>query len=46
MGALLGLGVGIGLMLIWSAFFVPRQARRTDRSIDRATQAARPGGPR
>jgi tight adherence protein B len=37
-GALLGLGVGIGLMLIWSAFFVPRRPRRTDRSIDRATR--------
>lgn len=28
MGALVGLGVGIGLMLVWSAFFVPRQPRR------------------
>lgn len=25
MGALVGLGVGIGLMLVWSAFFVPRR---------------------
>ena len=24
MGALVGLGVGLGLLLIWSAFFVPR----------------------
>lgn len=29
MGALVGLGVGIGLLLIWSAFFVPRTSRRT-----------------
>lgn len=27
MGALVGLGVGIGLLLIWSAFFVPRSRR-------------------
>ncbi len=38
MGALVGLGVGIGLMLIWSAFFVPRQRRRTDRSTNRASR--------
>jgi tight adherence protein B len=34
MGALIGLGVGIGLMLIWSAFFLPhqeKQARPTGR---------------
>ena len=32
MGALVGLGVGIGLLLIWSAFFLPRRPRepRTD----------------
>lgn len=35
MGALLGLGVGIGLMLVWSAFFVPRQPRRAARSTGR-----------
>ncbi len=29
MGALVGLGVGIGLALVWSAFFVPRRPRRT-----------------
>ena len=29
MGALVGLGVGIGLLLVWSAFFVPRRPRRT-----------------
>jgi len=28
-GALVGLGVGIGLLLVWSAFFVPRQSRRS-----------------
>jgi tight adherence protein B len=34
MGALVGLGVGVGLLLVWSAFFVPVQPRRaatTDR---------------
>lgn len=36
MGALVGLGVGIGLMLIWSAFFVSRQRRRETRSPGRA----------
>ncbi|HXH80285.1 type II secretion system F family protein [Nocardioides sp.] len=35
MGALVGLGLGVGLLLIWSAFFVPRTAR-----------PARPGGAR
>ena len=29
MGALVGLGVGIGLMLVWSAFFLPRGTRPT-----------------
>jgi tight adherence protein B len=29
MGALVGLGVGVGLLLIWSAFFVPLPPRRT-----------------
>lgn len=29
MGALVGLGIGVGLMLVWSAFFVPRGPRRT-----------------
>ena len=29
MGALVGLGVGIGLLLVWSAFFLPRHPRRT-----------------
>ena len=27
MGALVGLGVGIGLLLIWSAFALPRSPR-------------------
>jgi len=27
MGALVGLGVGIGLLLVWSAFFLPRRPR-------------------
>ncbi len=31
MGALVGLGVGIGLMLIWSAFALPRAAARPTR---------------
>jgi tight adherence protein B len=35
MGALVGLGVGIGLMLIWSAFFVPRSRRVRKRSPTR-----------
>jgi tight adherence protein B len=35
MGALVGLGVGIGLMLIWSAFFVPRSRRVRKRSPSR-----------
>jgi tight adherence protein B len=43
MGALIGLGLGLGLLLIWSAFFVPRVARipserpsRTAALLDRA----------
>ena len=35
MGALVGLGVGIGLTLIWSAFFVPRTPRVRVRSAGR-----------
>lgn len=27
MGALVGLGVGVGLLLVWSAFFLPRRVR-------------------
>ncbi|MBB6626852.1 type II secretion system F family protein [Nocardioides sp. KIGAM211] len=43
MGALVGLGAGIGLLLIWSAFFLPRRPRdpsptagRVDRLLARA----------
>lgn len=42
MGALVGLGVGIGLLLVWSAFFLPRRgpaatrARRTTDLLARA----------
>ena len=42
MGALVGLGVGVGLLLIWSAFFVPRQprtGRRTGRTSALLTRA-------
>ena len=38
MGALVGLGVGCGLLLIWSAFAIPRTARpaaRTDGRVSR-----------
>jgi tight adherence protein B len=37
MGVLVGLGVGIGLMLVWSAFAVPRRPRRPRRSRSRTT---------
>ena len=44
MGALVGLGVGVGLLLVWSAFFVPRQPRPDRRERpDRATLLARAG---
>ena len=39
MGALVGLGVGIGLLLVWSAFFVPPPAAAAPRT--RATAARR-----
>ena len=29
MGALVGIGTGLGLVLVWSAFFLPRRARRS-----------------
>jgi tight adherence protein B len=35
MGALVGLGVGLGLFLVWSAFAVPRGARRVRRTSGR-----------
>lgn len=38
MGALVGLGVGIGLMLVWSAFFLPRRPRRQVRVDGRVTR--------
>ena len=37
MGALIGLGVGLGLLLIWSAFFLPRQPRRSEPRGGRVT---------
>ena len=44
MGALVGLGVGIGLMLVWSAFFLPRRPRvHRDRSGRTAQLLARAG---
>ena len=38
MGALVGLGVGIGLLLVWSAFFLPPAPRREVRREGRLTQ--------
>ncbi|GAB3781599.1 type II secretion system F family protein [Nocardioides ungokensis] len=38
MGALVGLGVGIGLMLVWSAFFLPAGPRAGRRTPGRATE--------
>ena len=38
MGALVGLGVGIGLMLVWSAFVLPRRPRTPRRRAGRAAQ--------
>jgi tight adherence protein B len=38
MGALVGLGMGIGLMLVWSAFVLPRQQRRTPSDRGRTAQ--------
>lgn len=46
MGAIVGLGVGIGLVLIWSAFFVPRSPRRAERTPGRLSELlARAGLP-
>ena len=36
MGALVGLGVGIGLLLVWSALVLPRRPRRERRKVSRA----------
>jgi tight adherence protein B len=38
MGALVGLGVGVGLLLVWSAFFVPLAPRRVARRPGRTAQ--------
>ena len=38
MGALVGLGVGCGLLLVWSAFALPRSERTTVRSVGRVAQ--------
>ncbi|WP_028472561.1 type II secretion system F family protein [Nocardioides alkalitolerans] len=37
MGALVGLGLGLGLLLVWSAFFVPRTPKVVDREPGRIT---------
>lgn len=39
MGALVGLGVGLGLMLVWSAFTLPPRPRRDDRPRGARTTA-------
>ncbi|CAA9400507.1 type II secretion system F family protein [uncultured Nocardioides sp.] len=38
MGALVGLGFGIGALLIWSAFFLPRRPKVTDQRGGRGEQ--------
>ncbi len=38
MGALVGLGAGLGLLLIWSAFLLPREARTPRAGGDRGHQ--------
>ncbi|GAB3255562.1 type II secretion system F family protein [Nocardioides dilutus] len=38
MGALVGLGVGCGLLLVWSAFAFPREGRATVRNDGRVAQ--------
>lgn len=38
MGALVGLGVGTGLLLVWSAFFLPRSAARPTRGESRSAR--------
>ncbi|MEP9364019.1 type II secretion system F family protein [Nocardioides sp. CN2-186] len=44
MGALVGLGVGIGLMLVWSAFFLPRRPRDDTPTPSRWSQVLRQAG--
>ena len=43
MGALLGLGVGVGLLLIWSSFHAPRARLRETRHPQVASLLARAG---
>src|SRR4051794_23670455 len=43
MGALVGLGFGVGLLLVWSAFFVPLQPRAARRHGRTAELLARAG---
>src|SRR4051812_50167842 len=43
MGALVGLGVGVGLLLVWSAFFVPVRPRASGRHGRTAELLARAG---
>ncbi|GAB3201482.1 type II secretion system F family protein [Nocardioides hungaricus] len=43
MGALVGLGVGIGLLLVWSAFLLPRSTRPAARAGGAADLLARAG---
>ncbi len=43
MGALVGLGVGVGLLLVWSAFFVPLQSRTAAKHGRTAELLARAG---
>lgn len=38
MGALVGLGVGVGVLLMWSAFALPRHPREPSRQPSRITQ--------
>jgi tight adherence protein B len=38
MGALVGLGVGVGLLLIWSAFFVPIPREKSSRRAGRTAE--------
>ena len=38
MGVLVGLGVGIGLLLVWSAFAVPRRPPRVRRTGGRTAE--------
>jgi tight adherence protein B len=38
MGALVGLGFGVGCLLVWSAFFVPRSVRTVAREEGRVTR--------